>query len=120
MGDHRPVLADFTQASVLGINLPKIEHPAARRLTSKVSRICNRYITDLERLVEKAKIFERLQAIEKNATDELSAEAAEALEKIDRKLTSLMLKAEKGCRKLYKNHYEFSLPVKLWLDRCHL
>ena len=30
-----------------------------------------------------------------------------------------MLKAEKGCQKLYANHYEFSPPVKLWLDRCH-
>ena len=72
MGDHRPVLADFTQALVLGINLPKIEHPAARRLTSKVNCICNKYVKDLEKLVEKAKILERLEAIHKDAADKLS------------------------------------------------
>ena len=29
MGDHRPVMADFTQASLLGVNLPRIVQPAA-------------------------------------------------------------------------------------------
>ena len=33
---------------------------------------------------------------------------------------SFMLKAEKGCLKLYKNYYKFSPPVKMWLDQCHL
>ena len=30
-----------------------------------------------------------------------------------------MLSAEKGCRKLYAQHYDFSPQVKRWLDRCH-
>ena len=29
-----------------------------------------------------------------------------------------MLSAEKKCRKLYTKHYEFSLPIKWWMDRC--
>ena len=31
----------------------------------------------------------------------------------------MMLQAEKDCRKLYANHYDFSPNVKLWLDKCH-
>ena len=34
-------------------------------------------------------------------------------------MESLMLVAEKKCRKLNAGHYEFSLQVKEWLDRCH-
>ena len=85
-------------------------------MTSKVNRICDKYVKDLEKLVKKAKILKRLEAMQKDTTDKLSTEAAVALEEIDQQLTSLMLKAEKGCRKLYKNHYEFSPPVKMWLN----
>ena len=34
-------------------------------------------------------------------------------------MTNLMLSAEKNCRKMYSNHYQYSPPVKAWLDRCH-
>ena len=44
MGYHRPVMADFTQASLLGVNLPRIVQPAARRLNSQVARIQDKYI----------------------------------------------------------------------------
>ena len=49
----------------------------------------------------------------------ISYEAKEALEMIDKEIMGLMLSAEKHCRKMYANHYQFSPPVKLWLDRCH-
>ena len=35
-------------------------------------------------------------------------------------MMNLMLNAEKNCRKMYSNHYQYSPPVKGWLDRCHL
>jgi len=84
-----------------------------------VDRICGKYIKDPEALIKRSRILERLKDITKKSLNELSREAEEALEKIDQQLTNLMLKAEKGCRKLYANHYEFNPPVKLWLDRCH-
>ena len=40
LGDRRPVVAPFTQESVLGTKIPRIVPPKARRLTSKVQRIC--------------------------------------------------------------------------------
>ena len=38
---------------------------------------------------------------------------------INKEMTDLMLSAEKQCCKIYSNHYQFSPPVKAWLDRCH-
>ena len=119
MGDHRPVLADFTQASVLGVRLPHVAHPAARRLNSKIERIRSKYIKDLEEKFRRYQILERLQKIAADAAFPASREAVEALEKIDKEMTKLMLRAEKGCRKLYAQHYDFSPQVKRWLDRCH-
>ena len=47
IGDHRPVMTDFTQASLLGVNLPRIVQPAAQRLNSQVARIRDKYIKKL-------------------------------------------------------------------------
>ena len=44
IGDHRPVLVDFTVQSLLGLNLPRIVHASARRLNSSVERIRQPYI----------------------------------------------------------------------------
>ena len=87
--------------------MPNIVPPDARRLNCKIERIRSKYIKDLEEKFERHNILERLE------------EAAVALEKIDLEMTRLMLSAEKKCRKLYTRHYEFSPPIKRWLDRCH-
>ena len=50
LGDHRPVVADFTMESVLGKNLKKIVPPKARRLNSKVKKIRQEYINAFERM----------------------------------------------------------------------
>ena len=36
LGDHRPVLVDFSQALTLGVNLPRVVAAEARRLNSKI------------------------------------------------------------------------------------
>ena len=56
LGDHRPVAAEFTQTSVLGAKLPRIAPHQARRLTSKVKRIRDKYIKDLEEKFKKNNI----------------------------------------------------------------
>ena len=48
MRDYWPVLANFTQALILGVNLSHIVHPTARRLNSQINRICDKCIKDLE------------------------------------------------------------------------
>ena len=48
-----------------------------------------------------------------------SDKVTKALEGLNQLLTNLMLSTEKGCRKLWTGHYEFSPVIKGWLDRCH-
>ena len=46
-------------------------------------------------------------------------EVSLALEALDKQITECMLCAEKGYQKLRSGHYEFSPPVKSFLDRFH-
>lgn len=119
MSDHRLMMADFTKQSLLGVNLPNIVLPNGCRLNCKIERIRTKYIEDLEAKFERHNILERLKKISKEASFPISAETAKVLEKINLEVTKLMLSAEKKCRKLYIKHYEFSPPIKQWLDRCH-
>ena len=96
MEDHRPVMTDFTEASLLGVNLPCIVQPTARRLNFQVSRIQDKYIIDLEEKFERCQILERLTSIAQEQSYPISQEAVEALEEIDKEMTKLMLSAEKG------------------------
>ena len=48
LGDHRPVVVDFSQASILGVNLPRVVASEARRLNSKIDRVREAYIDRLE------------------------------------------------------------------------
>ena len=82
MGDHRPVMADFTEQSLLGVNLPNIVPPDGRRLNCKIERIRTRYIEDLEAKFERHNILERLKKISKEASFPISAEAAEAWKRL--------------------------------------
>ncbi|EJK50414.1 hypothetical protein THAOC_30619, partial [Thalassiosira oceanica] len=91
LGDHRPVVADFTQRSVLGKNLPRVVPVKARRLNSKVQRIRDSYITSLEEAFKKGDILSRLKRIEKDATFPASAEVTTALERIDNEMEVMML-----------------------------
>ena len=109
-------MADFVQSTVLGLNLPRVVAPEARRLNSKIDRIREPYIETLENSFKKAQVLERLREIKRTATYPLNKEAAAALEKIDKEMEGYMLHAKKKCRKFYGNHYDFSPTVKLWLD----
>ena len=119
LGDHHLVVADFSQETVLGINLPRVVSPEARKYNLKVNRIREPYIAHTETSFKQAKVLKRLREIDRTATLPLSEEAKAVLEKIDKVMEGYMLRAEKKCRKLYFNHYNFSPTVKLWLDRCH-
>ena len=119
LGDHRPTCIDLTISSVLGTNLPKIVPPKARRLHSKVKRIREAYITKLEASFKAHGVLENLKSLAAKASFPVSDEVARALEGIDVLMANLMTQAEKGCRKLRANHYDFSPAVKYWLDRCH-
>ena len=96
VGDHRPVVVDFSQASILGVNLPRVVASEARRLNSKIDRVREAYIDRLEESFQESRILERLREIKRTATYPLSKEAADALEKIDKEMEAQMLYAEKS------------------------
>ena len=112
-------MLDATAASVLGTNLRKIVPPKARRLNSKIDRVRNTYIKDLEEMVERHGMYGRLQDLSRDATFPATEEVRQALERFDRQLTALMKTAEKRCRKLFSGDYDFSPDIKALLDRCH-
>ena len=64
-------------------------------------------------------MWDKLMLTRRSANYPVLEEAAKALEGMDQLMESLMLTAEKKCRKLNAGHYEFSPQVKEWLDRCH-
>ena len=107
LGDNRPVVAKFTQASVLEVNLPRVVAQETIRLNSKIDRIREPYIKRLEKAFKESRVLERLREIKRTVTYPLSQEAADALEKIDKEMEAQILYAEKKCRKLYANHYDF-------------
>lgn len=119
LGDHRPVVLDITTQSVLGGKMHRIVPPAARRLNSKVKRVRRDYNSKLEQLFKSHNIYERLVEIERDASFPIASEAKAALEALDRTVSELMHTAEKGCRKLRAQHYDFSPEVRTWIDRCH-
>ena len=100
LGDHRPVVVNITKKSLLGTQGPRIKPPSARRLNSKIKRIRQKYIDRLEEQFRKHRILEKLNELEAQAEkEELSAEAREAMENLDKLITGLMTNAENKCRK---------------------
>ena len=111
----------MTKKSILGVSGPKIKPTAARRLNFKIRRIRQNYIVKLEEEFRKHRILERLATLEeklmRKADENFSKHAKETLEKLDSHITALMTHAEKQCRMLYKNDYDFSPKVKYSLEK---
>ena len=110
--DHRPVVANITKTSILGVNGPKIKPTSARWLHSKVKQIRQTYIVKLKEEFRKHIILERLATLEEKADKNFSTHAKETLEKVDSHITALTTHAEKQCRMLYKKDHDFSPKVK--------
>jgi len=73
----------------------------------------------MELLYQEHGVWNKLLEAAKLADYPVSEEANKALEGLDQPMEDLVLAVEKKCRKLNAGHYEFSLQVKEWLDRCH-
>ena len=118
LGDHRPVVANLSKKSILGVEGPRIKPQAARRLNAKVKRMRQKYIDTLEEAFQKHRVLDKIKRLETETQNgELSTEARAALNKIDKQITELMTCAEKRCRMLFKNDYEFSPNVRYWIER---
>lgn len=119
LGDHRPVVVDVLSRSILGVPKKMIVRPKARRLSSRVPRIRDKYLKSVKEKFKKHKIEEKLSTLEQQATFPPSQEVEIGMEKLDNVIEEIMLQSEQKCRIIYPAHYEFSPVIKRWLDRCH-
>ena len=60
VSDHRLVMIDITMESVLGTTIPKIVPVKARQLNSKIKKVRDCYIMNLELLFCKHDILDKL------------------------------------------------------------
>ena len=120
IGDHRPVVIDVHVRSVLGTLMSRIQRPKARRLNSAVPRIRNEYLKAVREGFKEKDIEQLIVDLETDATFPPSEDVSARMEKLDNILEEILLKSERGCRKIYTAHFEFSPEVQLWIDKCHL
>ena len=117
LGDHGPVTANISNTLLLGMNSLKIKSSTGRRLNFKVKRIRRNYIDKLEEEFRKHGVPEWLATLEGGADEGVSKEARKALERLDSHITEPITCAEKQCRMLHKNDYDFIPKVKHWLEK---
>ena len=63
------------------------------------------------------KVMDRLPRLETEAAGEFGEASRTALDQLDKDITAVMMGAEKRCRKMYRGAYEFSPPVKGWIEK---
>ena len=110
LGDHRTLIVDFEEDSLIGENLLKIVRPEARRLVCGQPEVRRRYITALTTHLRRHKVLEKLLSVqaERFANQALSSDLAARMSQIDKVKTELMRAAEKKCRKLKMGAVDFS------------
>ena len=110
VGDHRPVIADFSMKSVLGTNTKRIIPRKARRLNSKIPRLRDAYNNRLEELCTEHWILPKIQHSQQEATYPATWAKKEAMEKLDNVLEQFMTHSEQKCRHFYIGQFEFLVP----------
>ena len=133
-GDHRPLMVDIDQQSVLGVAGEPSGKLRARRLKMKDPRVVKKYLEVLNKFYIKHKLFKKVNHL--NAlpiTYPLLQQTALLYEEVDRIRVQGMKLAEKKCRKLHGGKIPWSpevtaahLVVELWtlvvrrLKGCHV
>ena len=80
LSSHGLVVTEISMNSLLGTHRSRVKLQRARRLNSKVRRICQSYIDKLEECFEKHNILARLKVLDKKADFPVSKEATKLLE----------------------------------------
>ena len=65
IGDHRLFVVDMISSSVVGEDRPKIQRPTARRLTTRLPGVAERYADIYERNVIRHRLIEKLEAAQR-------------------------------------------------------
>ena len=115
IGDHRLFVVDMISSSVVGEDRPKIQRPAARRLTTRLPGVAERYAEIYERNVIRHRLIEKLEAAQRCRDKK---EALRRFEQLDKDSGQFMVRAEKKCRKFKTGRIPFSPEsVMSWIKR---
>lgn len=108
IGDHRAIIVDISEQSMVGCERPRIIRPPARRLQCSNERCSLRYGTKLQKTLLSQGFFSRLDDLYRNATYPPTEDFKHRLLALDRGSSQLMLHAESKCRKLHMGDIPFS------------
>ncbi len=115
VGDHRMFVIDVRTQSVIGSSPPKVVRVAARRLNTSIPRAAEKYVQELERLMEEHRLNSRLITA---ATDGVTTDLVRwNVNKIDKEANDYMRRAERKCRKIKNGRIPFSPEAAIWIRR---
>ena len=98
VGDHRTFVLDVPLESLIGVNTVRIDHPASRRLNSRIPGCKKAYITSLESNIIQHCLIERLHKV--NTGEYTAEERAWKVIIIDEERKAYMRHSEKICCKI--------------------
>ena len=113
IGDHRPILVDFSSDDILQEQSVKIKVPEMRRLQCDNPVVLQRYNERLEELFRQHKVLDKVRELNPWHTTMSNREWIENTERLDLAKQDLMRAAEKRCRKLCTGGIPFSPEVEV-------
>ena len=119
IGDHRGIIIDIPQKSLIGGENKSIGRPTARKLQCNEEKIWRNYNDRLESYVRRHRIQEKIEKANIALIDKTMLR--KTMNKIDQVITEGMINAEKKCRKIKTGMVPFSpklaqvgTKIKLW------
>lgn len=121
LGDHRYTIYDVNAFSVLGLELHSGKRPVNRLLRTKVPRNVKCFNAEMESLVDRHRMFDKIWKIDDQATTLPESATANAFNKWDDELSEFMSGCQKRtCGKRYSGAHDASPTYKFWQSRVRL
>ena len=118
VGDHCLFIVDFLASSLVGDTPLKIVRPAARRLNTRLPKVAERYAKEVEALVIRHRLIERIGAVHESEMGKKWIQGE--MNAIDKECGQYMLGAEKRCRKIRSGVIPFSPEAVRWIRRAQV
>ena len=113
IGDHRPILVDFSSEDVLQERSVRVKIPEMRRLQCDNPEVLSRYTSRLEDLCTEHKLVQKLQALSPIRTTLGNVDWILGIEGVDRTKRDFMRAAEKFCRRLRTGGIPYSPELEV-------
>ena len=113
IGDHRPILVDFSSEAILQEQSIQVKIPEMRRLQCDNPVILDRYISRLEALCLQHKIPTKQRALHSSQSSLSDVEWIRQTESLDSIKRDLMRAAEKKCRRLRTGGLPYSPELEV-------